>query len=154
MEYKIEKLSEKIRNISEDESGVIKRAIPFYNNVLERYEKMLLQMKDENDKANSAPKTIDVNNPFDVKPTTPKNDMPTIKDIKTFVYSAWAKTVADVQTPYGSTGQRKKNIVKHSFREVQKGKYINRKVKEIMKDYISKMSMALDFEENNNEKID
>ena len=150
MEYKIEKISEKIRNLSEEESDVIKRAIPFYNNVLERYEKMLTQMKEENDKQKEQPKTLDEINPFNVKNDEPKNYIPTLAEIKTFTYSAWAKTVADVQTPYVSSGERKKGIVRHSFREVQKGKYLNRKVKDIMKEFISKMTLVLNLEDGNN----
>ena len=147
MDYKIEKLSDKIHNLSEEESLVIKRAIPFYNNVLERYEKNLLKLKEENDRQKEQPKTLDEINPFAVKDTEPKNYIPTLAEIKTFTYSAWAKTVADVQTPYLSTGEKKKGIVKRAFREVQKGKFLNKKVKDIMNDFISKISIALDVNE-------
>ena len=90
---------------------------------------------------------MDKINPFNVKNNEPKNYIPTLAEIKTFTYSAWAKTVADVQTPSISSGVRKKGIVRHSFREVQKGKYINRKVKDIMNDFISKMMIVLNLED-------
>lgn len=145
MEYKITRISEKAHSISEDESSVIKRAIPFYNNMLERYEKALLKVKEENDRLREKPKTLDDINPFNVKDEITDYEIPTIDEIKTFVYSLWAKIVADVQTPYGCSGQRKKNIMKRSFRDVQKGKFINKNVREIMNSFISKMKTALDI---------
>ena len=150
MEYKISKISEKIRVLSEDESRVIKQAIPFYKNMLDKYEKILLKAKEENDKVNEKPKNLDEINPFDYKDNNEKNYIPTEEEIRTFVYSLWAKTVADVQTPYASTGQTKKNIVKHSFKDVQKGKYINKNVRDIMKDFISKLIIALDIKKDEN----
>ena len=72
-------------------------------------------------------------------------EIPTIDEIRTFVYSMWAKIVADVQTPYGCSGQKKKGIMKHSFREVQKGKFINKNIREIMDAFILKMKTALDI---------
>lgn len=146
MEYKITKISEKAHSISEDESSVIKRAIPFYNNMLERYEKALLKVKEENDRLKEKPKTLDDINPFNVKDEITDYEIPTIDEIKTLVYSMWAKIVADVQTPYGCSGQKKKGIMKHSFREVQKGKFINKNVREIMNAFISKMTTAMEIQ--------
>lgn len=145
MEYRITRISEKAHSISEDESSVIKRAIPFYNNMLERYEKALLKVKEENDRLKEKPKTLDDINPFNVKDEITDYEIPTIDEISTFVYSMWGKVVADVQTPYGCSGQKKKNIMKRSFRDVQKGKFINKNVREIMNAFISKMKTALDI---------
>jgi len=147
MEYKIDKISEKRHNISEEESNIIKTALPYYKSMLDRYENTLVRLKDENDKVKEIPKTIDVENPFIPNMSEPKNYIPTIDEIKTFVYSAWAKTVADVQTPYVSSGQKKKGIVKHCFREVQKGKFINRTIRETMNEFISKMKTLLNIED-------
>ena len=152
MDYIIEKFSENKHAISETESVVIKRAIPFYNNLLERYESMLLKAKEENDKLKND-KGIGIdNNPFDVNSAKEENqkpwDLPSLKEIKTFVYSSWAKTVADVQTPFGSSGQRKKGIVKTAFRDVQKGKYINKNVREIANNFISRILLSLNIEKN------
>lgn len=146
MEYKIDKISTKKHNVSEEESIVIKRAIPFYKNTLDRYEKMLLKFKEENDRQKEQPKTLDDINPF-VVTNNEQNYIPTVDEIKTFVYSCWAKTVADVQTPYVSDGQRKKGIVKRSFRDVSKGKYINKNVRDIMSEYINRMTLGLNLNE-------
>ena len=149
MEYIIKGIPEKIHNISEEESSIIKRAIPFYSNLLERYENTLLKAKEENDKIRERQET-DNKNPFDIGTTVEENYIPNINEIKAFVYSAWAKTIADVQTPYVSSGQKKKGIMKRSFRDVQNGKYINKNVRQIMKDFISKVSIALDIKEHEN----
>lgn len=50
--------------------------------------------------------------------------------------------------------QLKKGIRKQAFRDVQKGKYLNKKVKDIMNDFILKLSGNIKVinknEENNN----
>lgn len=145
MDYIIKKFSENKHAISETESVIIKRAIPFYKNLLERYEDVLLEAKEENI-------TVIGNNPFDVNSMKGEDlkslGLPTLEEIRTFVYSAWAKTVADVQTPFGCSGQKKKGIFKNSFREIQKGKYINKNVREIADNFIRKIIISLNIEEN------
>ena len=152
MDYIIKKFSENKHAISETESVIIKRAIPFYNNLLERYENVLLKAKEENDSKNGGQTTVIGNNPFDVNSTkgevSKSLGLPTLEEIRTFVYSAWAKTVADVQTPFGCSGQKKKGIFKSAFREVQKGKYINKNVREIADNFISKIVFSLNLEQN------
>lgn len=149
MEYIVTKISENKHSISEEESMVIKRAIPFYNNLLERYENTLLKIKEKNDSIEKNIGAVDSKNPFDIKNAT-LEELPKLDEIKVFVYSSWAKIVADVQTPFGCGGQRKKGIMKTSFKEVQKGKYINKKVREIMNDFIKKITLSLDIKENEN----
>ena len=79
-------------------------------------------------------------NPFDVDMSEDKTYEPTLEDTKTFVYSAWAEAVANVQTPFVCASSIKKGIRKQAFRDVQKGKYLNKKVKDIMNDFILKLS--------------
>ena len=98
---------------------------------------------------------IDYNlNPFDADMSEDKTYEPTLEDTKTFVYSAWAEAVANVQTPFICASSIKKGIRKQAFRDIQKGKYLNKKVKDIMNDFILKLSGNIKVinknEENNN----
>ena len=90
-------------------------------------------------------------NPFDIDMSEEKTYEPTFEDTKTFVYSAWAEAVANVQTPFICASSIKKGIRKQAFRDVQKGKYLNKKVKDIMNDFILKLSGNLKVVNKNEE---
>jgi len=106
---------------------------------------MLFELKSEIDKDKEKPKTLNDINPFDITNFSSSLNIPSIDEIKSFIYSAWAKVIADVQTPYIISGQKKKGIVKRLFREVQKGKYINKDVRDIMNEFVSKMEKSLEL---------
>lgn len=142
MDYTIKALSNKRRNITEKEREIIKRALPAYQLVLGQYEKYTDEMKRKDLEKLNKENTNSLNslNPFDVDMSEDKTYEPTLEDTKTFVYSAWAEAVANVQTPFVSASPVKKSIRKQVFRDVQKGKYLNKKVKDIMNDFILKLS--------------
>lgn len=152
MELIIKKLPTKKRNISEKEKEVINRALISYQVVLGQYEKYTDEMKRRDlerlAKQNEA-NTLDAMNPFSVD-MTEKSYEPTLEDTKTFVYSSWAEAVANVQTPYICEGAKRKRIRRQAFRDVQNGKYLNKKVRDIMNDFINKLSEGKTINEEEN----
>lgn len=142
MDYTIKTLPNKRRNITEKESEIIQRALSAYQVVLGQYEKYTDEMKRKDMEKLNKENTNSLNslNPFDIDMSEEKTYEPTFEDTKTFVYSAWAEAVANVQTPFICASSIKKGIRKQAFRDVQKGKYLNRKVREIMNDFIMKLS--------------
>ena len=154
MDYTIKTLPNKRRNITEKESEIIKRALPAYQVVLGQYEKYTDQMKRKDLEKLNKKNTINLNslNPFDVDMSEDKTYEPTLEDTKTFVYSAWAEAVANVQTPFVCASSITKGIRKQSFRDIQKGKYLNKKVREIMNDFILKLSGNVKVVNKNEEK--
>lgn len=142
MELVIKKLPKNRKNVNDKESEVIKRALISYQVVLGQYEKYTDEMK-RRDLERLAKKnesnTLDAMNPFSVD-MTEKTYEPTLDDTKTFVYSSWAEAVANVQTPYICDGAKRKNIRKKAFRDIQNGKYLNKKVIDVMNDFIAKLS--------------
>jgi hypothetical protein len=142
MELVIKKLPKNRKNVNNKESEIIKRALMSYQIVLGQYEKYTDEMK-RRDWERLAKKnesnTLDAMNPFSVD-MTEKSYEPTLEDTKTFVYSSWAEAVANVQTPYICDGAKRKNIRKKAFRDVQNGKYLNKKVIDVMNDFIAKLS--------------
>ena len=154
MDYTIKTLPNKRRNITEKESEIIKRALPSYQVVLGQYEKYTDEMKRKDLEKLNKKNTNNLNslNPFDVDMSEDKTYEPTLEDTKTFVYSAWAEAVANVQTPFVCASSIKKGIRKQSFRDIQKGKYLNKKVREIMNDFILKLSGNVKVVNKNEEK--
>ena len=156
MDYTIKTLPNKRRNITEKESQIIERALSAYQVVLGQYEKYTDDMKRKDlEKLNKDnTNNLKLLNPFDIDMSEDKTYEPTLEDTKTFVYSAWAEAVANVQTPFICASSIKKGIRKQAFRDVQKGKYLNKKVKDIMNDFILKLSGNIKVinknEENNN----
>ena len=142
MDYTIKTLPNKRRNITEKESQIIERALSAYQVVLGQYEKYTDEMKRKDWEKLNKENTNNLNslNPFDIDMSEDKTYEPTLEDTKTFVYSAWAEAVANVQTPFGCAAPLRKSIRKQAFRDVQKGKYLNRKVREIMNNFILKLS--------------
>lgn len=142
MDYTIKTLPNKRRNITEKEREIIQRALSAYQVVLGQYEKYTDEMKRKDMEKLNKENTNSLNslNPFDIDMSEEKTYEPTFEDTKTFVYSAWAEAVANVQTPFICASSIKKGIRKQAFRDVQKGKYLNRKVREIMNDFIMKLS--------------
>ena len=74
-------------------------------------------------------------NPFVIDMSEDKTYEPTLEDTKIFVYSSWAEAIANVQIPFVCSSPIKKRIRKQVFRDVQKGKYLNKKVRDIMNDF-------------------
>ena len=142
MDYTIKTLPNKRRNITEKEREIIQRALSTYQVVLGQYEKYTDEMKRKDMEKLNKENTNSLNslNPFDIDMSEEKTYEPTFEDTKTFVYSAWAEAVANVQTPFICASSIKKGIRKQAFRDVQKGKYLNRKVREIMNNFILKLS--------------
>lgn len=142
MDYTIKTLPNKRRNITEKEREIIQRALSAYQVVLGQYEKYTDEMKRKDMEKLNKENTNSLNslNPFDIDMSEEKTYEPTFEDTKTFVYSAWAEAVANVQTPFICASSIKKGIRKQAFRDVQKGKYLNRKVREIMNNFILKLS--------------
>lgn len=156
MDYTIKTLPNKRRNITEKEREIIERALSAYQVVLGQYEKYTDKMKRKDWEKLNKENTNNLNslNPFNIDMSEDKIYEPTLEDTKTFVYSAWAEAVANVQTPFICASSIKKGIRKQAFRDVQKGKYLNKKVKDIMNDFILKLSGNIKLinknEENNN----
>ena len=151
MELVIKNLPSKKRNLSEREREVIQRALVSYQVVLGQYEKYSDDMK-RKDLEKLAKKnqtnTLDAMNPFNVDMTEDNTYEPTLEDTKTFVYSSWAEAVANVQTPFLCDAKKKKGIKRQVFRDVQNGKYLNKKVRDIMDDFIIKLSDGKKVVEN------
>ena len=156
MDYTIKTLPNKRRNITEKEREIIERALSAYQVVLGQYEKYTDEMKRKDLEKLNKENTNSLNslNPFDIDMSEEKTYEPTLEDTQIFVYSAWAEAVANVQTPFGCAAPLRKTIRKQAFRDVQKGKYLNKKVKDIMNDFILKLSGNIKVrnknEENNN----
>ena len=154
MDYTIKTLPNKRRNITEKEREIIERALSAYQVVLGQYEKYTDDMKRKDlEKLNKDnTNNLKLLNPFDIDMSEDKTYEPTLEDTKTFVYSAWAEAVANVQTPFICASSIKKGIRKQAFRDVQKGKYLNKKVKDIMNDFILKLSGNIKVINKNEEK--
>jgi hypothetical protein len=143
MELTIKKLPTKRKTPSDKEMEIIKRALISYQFVLGQYKKYTDDMKQkdleklerENNKTG-----LDTMNPFNVDVSEKKSYEPTLEDTRTFVYSSWAEAVANAQTPYVCDGKKKKGIRKHAFMDVQNGKFLTRKVIDVMNDFITKLS--------------
>ena len=156
MDYTIKTIPNKRRNITEKEREIIQRALSAYQVVLGQYEKYTDKMKRKDWEKLNKENTNNLNsiNPFNIDMSEDKTYEPTLEDTKTFVYSAWAEAVANVQTPFICASSIKKGIRKQAFRDIQKGKYLNKKVKDIMNDFILKLSGNIKVinknEENNN----
>ena len=153
MDYTIKTLPNKRRNITEKEREIIQRALSAYQVVLGQYEKYTDEMKRKDMEKLNKENTDSINlvNPFDVDMSEDRTYEPTLEDTKTFVYSAWAEAVANVQTPFVCASSIKKGIRKQAFRDIQKGKYLNRKVKDIMNDFILKLAGNLKVVNKNEE---
>ena len=143
MEFTIEKLPKKIKTPTERERDIIKRALVSYQVVLGQYERYTDEMKRKDlerlERENNS-KSLDAMNPFNVDMSEGITYEPTLEDTKTFIYSSWAEAVANVQTPYICDGKRKKAIRKHAFLDVQNGKFLTRKVLDIMEDFIERLT--------------
>lgn len=143
MKLEINNIPSKSKNVTEKDREIINRALFSYQIVLGQYEKYTDEMKQKDlerlaKQNNQNP--LDALNPFNVDLTEEKTYEPTLEDTKTFVYSAWAEAVANVQTPFVCASSVKKGIRRQAFRDVQKGKYLSKKVKDIMDDFILKLS--------------
>lgn len=143
MKLEIKSLPTRNKNLSDKEREIVKRALISYQIVLGQYEKYTLDMKRKDleklAKQNET-NTLDAMNPFNVDVTEEKTYEPTLEDTKTFVYSSWAEAVANVKTPYVCDGNKRKGIRRQAFRDVQNGKYLNKKVREVMNDFILKLT--------------
>lgn len=143
MKLEIKSLPTRNKNLSDKEREIVKRALISYQIVLGQYEKYTLDMKRKDleklAKQNET-NTLDAMNPFNVDVTEDKTYEPTLEDTKTFVYSSWAEAVANVKTPYVCDGNKKKGIRRQAFRDVQNGKYLNKKVREVMNNFILKLT--------------
>ena len=135
MKLEIKSLPTRNKNLSDKERENDKRAMISYQIVLGQYEKYTLDMKRKDleklAKQNET-NTLDAMNPFNVDVTEDKTYEPTLEDTKTFVYSSWAEAVANVKTPYVCDGNKKKGIRRQAFRDVQNGKYLNKKVHQLL----------------------
>ena len=142
MEYTIKVLPSKKRVITEKEAEIIKRALPSYQVVLGQYEKYTDEMKRKDLEKLNKTNVNNLNsiNPFVIDMSEDKTYEPTLEDTKIFVYSSWADAIANVQIPFVCSSPIKKRIRKQVFRDVQKGKYLNKKVRDIMNDFFLKLS--------------
>lgn len=143
MKLEIKSLPTRNKNLSDKEREIVNRALISYQIVLGQYEKYTLDMKRKDleklAKQNET-NTLDAMNPFNVDVTEDKTYEPTLEDTKTFVYSSWAEAVANVKTPYICDGNKKKGIRKQAFRDVQNGKYLTKKVRDVMNNFILKLT--------------
>lgn len=147
MELIINNLPTKRKENTDKERQIIKRALVSYQVVLNQYEKYTNEMKrrDLERLAKESEKDgLDAMNPFSVDMSDEKTYEPTLEDTKTFVYSSWAEAVANVQTPYICDGQKRKRIRKQAFRDIQNGKFLNKKVIDVMDGFIDKLSGNLE----------
>ena len=143
MELEIKNLPKNRKPPRDKEREIIRRALLSYQIVLGQYEKYTDDMKRrdlEKLAKHNETNTLDAMNPFNVDVTEDKTYEPTLEDTKTFVYSSWAEAVANVKTPYVCDGNKKKGIRRQAFRDVQNGKYLNKKVREVMNDFILKLT--------------
>jgi len=135
----------KNKNLSDKEREIVKRALFSYQIVLGQYEKYTDKMKRKDlerlaRQNNQNP--LDAMNPFNVDLTEEKTYEPTLEDTKTFVYSSWAEAIANAKTPYICDGDKKKGIRRQAFRDVQNGKYLTKKVREVMENFITRLSVG------------
>lgn len=147
MELIINNLPTKRKENTDKERQIIKRALVSYQVVLNQYEKYTNEMKrrDLERLAKESEKDgLDAMNPFSVDMSDEKTYEPTLEDTKTFVYSSWAEAVANVQTPYICDGQKRKRIRKQAFRDIQNGKFLNKRVIDVMDGFIDKLSGNLE----------
>ncbi len=147
MELIINNLPTKRKENTDKERQIIKRALVSYQVVLNQYEKYTNEMKRrdlERLAKESEKNSLDAMNPFSVDMSDEKTYEPTLEDTKTFVYSSWAEAVANVQTPYICDGQKRKRIRKQAFRDIQNGKFLNKKVIDVMDGFIDKLSGNLE----------
>lgn len=143
----INNLPTKRKENTDKERQIIKRALVSYQVVLNQYEKYTNEMKRrdlERLAKESEKDSLDAMNPFSVDMSDEKTYEPTLEDTKTFVYSSWAEAVANVQTPYICDGQKRKRIRKQAFRDIQNGKFLNKKVIDVMDGFIDKLSGNLE----------
>lgn len=155
MELEIKSLPKNRKTPTDKEREIIKRALLSYQIVLGQYEKYTDDMKRrdlekiarENNKDG-----LDAMNPFNVDMSEQRTYEPSVEDTKTFVYSSWAEAVANVQTPYLANGQKKKAIRKHTFNDVRKGKFLTRKVVDIMEEFIIRLTENKSVETENDNR--
>lgn len=143
MELVIKKLTTKKRNVSEQEKQIINRAMISFQVVMNQYKKYTDEKKKKDLERLEREKNasgLDKLNPFNVGGTIEKSYEPTLEDTKTFVYSSWVEAVANVQTPPICDGGKKKGIRRKAFRDVQNGKFLNGDVRNILKEYVMKLS--------------
>ncbi len=145
MKLEIKTLPLKNKNLSDKEREIVKRALFSYQIVLGQYEKYTDKMKQKDlerlaRQNNQNP--LDAMNPFNVGLTEEKTYEPTLEDTKTFVYSSWAEAIANAKTPYICDGDKKKGIRRQAFRDVQNGKYLTKKVREVMENFITRLSVG------------
>lgn len=143
MELEIKNLPKNRKPPTDKEREIIRRALLSYQIVLGQYEKYTDDMKrrdfEKLAKQNET-NTLDAINPFNVDMSEQRTYEPSVEDTKTFVYSSWAEAVANVQTPYLASGKEKKAIRKHTFNDVRKGKFLTRKVIDIMEEFITRLT--------------
>ena len=153
MELEIKNLPKNRKPPTDKEREIIRRALLSYQIVLGQYEKYTDDMKrrdlEKLAKQNET-NTLDAINPFNVDMSEQRTYEPSVEDTKTFVYSSWAEAVANVQTPYLANGKEKKAIRKHAFNDVRKGKFLTRKVLEVMNNFIDRLSENKVVEDNGN----
>ena len=151
MELEIKNLPKNRKPPTDKEREIIRRALLSYQIVLGQYEKYTDDMKrrdlEKLAKQNET-NTLDAINPFNVDMSEQRTYEPSVEDTKTFVYSSWAEAVANVQTPYLASGKEKKAIRKHAFNDVRKGKFLTRKVLEVMNNFIDRLSENKVVEDN------
>lgn len=155
MELEIKSLPKNRKTPTDKEREIIRRALLSYQIVLGQYEKYTDDMKRrdlekiarENNKEG-----LDAMNPFNVDMSEQRTYEPSVEDTKTFVYSSWAEAVANVQTPYLANGQTKKAIRKHAFNDVRKGKFLTRKVVDIMEEFIIRLTENKSVETENDNR--
>lgn len=145
MELEINNIPSKSKNVTEKDREIINRALFSYQIVLGQYEKYTDEMKQKDlerlAKQNN-PNTLDTLNPFNVDLTEEKTYEPTFEDTKTFVYSSWAEAIANVKTPHICDGAKKKGIRRQAYRDVQNGKYLTKKVRDVMNNFITRLSLG------------
>jgi hypothetical protein len=142
MKLEINSIPSKSKNVTEKDREIINRALVSYQIVLGQYEKYTNDMKRkdlEKLARQNETNTLDALNPFNVDLAEEKTYEPTLEDTKTFVYSSWAEAIANVKTPYICDGQKRKGIKRQAFRDVQNGKYLTNKVRDVMNDFIARL---------------
>ena len=143
MDISIKKLPKNRKNPTDNEREIIRRALISYQIVMDQYEKYTDEMKQkdlerlqkENSKTN-----LDTMNPFNVNMDDTPSFEPTLEETKEFVYSSWAEAVANAQTPYPCDSSKRKGIRKKTFRDIQNGKFLTKRVLDKMDEYIKRLS--------------
>ena len=153
MEMVIKDIPNVKRDMKEKEREIIKRALIYYQIVMGQYEKYTDKMKQKDLERLSKQQNkteLDKMNPFNADLNEGKTYEPTLEDTKIFVYSSWAEAVANVQTPQICNGTKRKGIRRQAFRDVQNGKYVNKKVRDIMNGFIERLYNGEEKENENN----